>query len=79
MTNTPTVRTATGLVDKLFDAIDDLNAKRIDPEHARALSHTAKTIVAVAALEHQVQQAALAADGGEIRLRSLQIEAIAAE
>lgn len=45
------VRSSTGLVDALFSSIDKLNAKEIDPEHARAISHTAKTIVNVARLE----------------------------
>lgn len=44
-------RTTGGLVDALFETIDRLNAKEIDAEQARAISHTAKTIVSVAALE----------------------------
>jgi hypothetical protein len=44
-------RNSQGLVDTLFNSIDELNAKQITPEHARALSHTARTIVGVARLE----------------------------
>jgi hypothetical protein len=39
------------LVDALFDTIDRLNSKHIDAEQARAISHTARTIVTVATLE----------------------------
>lgn len=49
-------RTATGLVDALFDSIDKLNAKEIEPEHARAISHTAKAIVGIASLELQARK-----------------------
>lgn len=46
------MRRSTGaLVDTLFSVIDKLNAKEIDAETARAVSHTAKTIVSVANLE----------------------------
>jgi hypothetical protein len=53
MANPPEVvsRTTHGLVDALFDTIDKLNAKQIDAEQARAISHTARTIVSVAHLE----------------------------
>lgn len=44
-------RTSKGLVNALFDSIDKLNSNEIDPEKARAISHTAKTIVSVASLE----------------------------
>jgi hypothetical protein len=44
-------RTMHGLVEALFSSIDRLNNKEIDAEQARAISHTAKTIVSVAALE----------------------------
>jgi hypothetical protein len=44
-------RTMHGLVDALFNSIDRLNNNEIDAEQARAISHTAKTIVSVAALE----------------------------
>jgi hypothetical protein len=44
-------RNMQGLVDALFNSIDRLNNKEIDAEQARAISHTAKTIVSVAALE----------------------------
>jgi hypothetical protein len=39
------------LVDALFDTIDRLNAREIDAEQARAISHTARTIVQTAKLE----------------------------
>lgn len=45
------VRTSKGLVEGLFDAIDNLNQRKIDPEHARAIAHTARTIVRVAEVE----------------------------
>lgn len=45
------VRSSKGLVDGLFDSIDKLNSKEIDAEQARALSHTARTIVNIARLE----------------------------
>lgn len=53
MANTPVAvkRTTSGLVDALFNTIDRLNKKEIDAEDARAISHTAKTIVSVAHLE----------------------------
>jgi len=44
-------RTSSGLVDALFDAIDGVNEKKITPEEARAISHSARTIVGVARLE----------------------------
>lgn len=44
-------RSSAGLVDAMFDSMENLNAKKIDAEHARALSHTAKSIVAIANLE----------------------------
>lgn len=44
-------RSSKGLVDSLFDSIDDLNEGRITSEHARAVSHTSRTIVSVASLE----------------------------
>jgi hypothetical protein len=47
----PVARTSQGLVDTLFDTIDRLNTKQIDAEQARAISHTARTIVTVASLE----------------------------
>lgn len=49
-------RNAKGLVDALFQTIDDLNERKITPEHARAVSHTAKTIVAVASLELEIKK-----------------------
>lgn len=50
------VRTTAGLVDALFDAVDRLNAKEIDAEQARAISHTARSIVSVARLELEFRQ-----------------------
>lgn len=44
-------RTSAGLVEAMFDSLDKLNTKSITPEEARAFSHTAKTIVAIAHLE----------------------------
>ena len=51
MSTAVVVRTSKGLVDALFDSIDALNSKKIDAEHARALSHTARAIVNIATLE----------------------------
>jgi hypothetical protein len=65
-------RTSHGLVDALFTVIDRLNAKEIDAEHARAISHTAKTIVAVAELELEYRKFAVE---GVPNLTSLVIEA----
>jgi hypothetical protein len=53
---TAMTRTSTGLVNSLFDAIDNLNQKKIDTEHARALAHTARAIVAIASLELDVRR-----------------------
>lgn len=66
------VRTSHGLVDALFDTIDKLNTKTIDAEHARAVSHTAKTIVNVARLE--LDHRRFAAEAGGINLTSLALE-----
>lgn len=66
-------RTSKGLVDSMFDAIDNLNAKRIDAEHARALSHAARTIVSVASLELDMRKFNREVDGNN-DLKSLQIE-----
>lgn len=72
-------RTSHGLVDALFDSIDRLNAKEIDPEHARAISHTAKTIVAIANLELEVRKFRDAHQGSNKgELSSLTIETTAA-
>jgi hypothetical protein len=68
----PVQRTSHGLVDALFNVIDRLNAKEIDAEHARAISHTAKTIVSVAALELECRK--FASEGGGAKLISLAIE-----
>jgi hypothetical protein len=64
-------RTSRGLVEGLFDAIDNLNQKKIDPEHARALAHTARTIVGVAALELEFMK--LQKENGAGALKSLTI------
>lgn len=64
-------RTSQGLVDALFDAIDKLNDKKVTPEEARAVSHTARTIVGVAMLELKARQI----DGGAGQIRSLMIDA----
>jgi hypothetical protein len=55
-TSMQVTRTSSGLVDALFNSIDRLNAKEIDAEHARAISHTAKTIVSVASLELEMKK-----------------------
>jgi hypothetical protein len=64
-------RTSRGLVEALFDTIDRLNAKEIDAEQARAISHTARTIVNVAQLELEYRKWAEGTDQGLI---SLQLE-----
>lgn len=59
MTTTTVVnvqRNSKGLVDALFDSIDKLNKKEIDAEHARALSHTARTIVQIANMELEIRK-----------------------
>lgn len=66
-------RTTRGLVEALFDTIDKLNAKEIDAEQARAVSHTARSIVSVARLELEYRQFVEAS--GEKTLTSLAIEA----
>ena len=68
----PVQRTSHGLIDALFNVIDQLNARQIDAEHARAISHTAKTIVNVAALELEYRK--FASDGGDAKLISLTID-----
>ena len=66
-------RSSTGLVDALFDTIDKLNAKDIDAEHARAISHSARTIVQIARLELEYREFA-GTDGPErLKLTSLSI------
>jgi len=60
-------RTSKGLVDALFDAIDGLNQKKIDPEHARAVAHTARTIVSVAELELEFIKLKTADDKANLR------------
>lgn len=69
----PVTRTSHGLVDALFSTIDKLNAKEIDAEHARAISHTAKTIVNVARLELDYRRYA-AETKSDDNLTSLAIE-----
>jgi len=66
-------RTTNGLVDALFDCIDKLNAKEIDAEHARAVSHTARSIVQIAKLEMEYRESA-AAGGDRAKLTSLRID-----
>ena len=61
-------RTSSGLVEALFDVIDKLNNKEIDAEHARAVSHTARSIVQIARLELEYRK-------DEQQLVSLQIDA----
>ncbi len=73
MTTSVIQRTSKGLVDCLFNAIDDLNQKKIDAEHARALAHTARTIVGVAALELDFMR--LSAEQNGVALSSLAITA----
>lgn len=71
---TPIKRTSGGLVDALFATIDRLNANEIDAEKARAISHTAKTIVQVATLEMEFRKMA-AEDGAAKNLGALTIDA----
>jgi hypothetical protein len=66
-------RNSKGLVDALFDVIDKLNAKEIDSEHARAISHTARSIVNVAELELEYRKFTTDV---HVPLSSLAIEAI---
>jgi hypothetical protein len=66
-------RTMHGLVDALFNSIDRLNNKEIDAEQARAISHTAKTIVSVAALELEYRKWASAEPTLSGQLESLVI------
>jgi hypothetical protein len=68
---TPVVRTSHGLVDALFDSIDRLNGKKITPEEARAVSHTARSIVSIAHLELKARQL----EGGASQIHSLMIDA----
>lgn len=67
-------RTTTGLVDILFSTIDKLNAKEIDAEHARAISHTAKTIVGVAHLELEYRKFQQTSPGNELSSISVDSE-----
>lgn len=76
MAATEMVRTSKGLVDALFDSIDQLNAKKIDTEHARAIAHSARAIVAIAALELDVRRFNTETHDGGDNLKSLQIEGL---
>jgi hypothetical protein len=67
-------RSSQGLVAALFDTIDRLNRKEIDAEQARAISHTARTIVTVASLELEFRKWS-ESDATVAPLKSLQIEA----
>jgi hypothetical protein len=67
------VRSSKGLVDALFDSIDKLNAREIDSEHARAISHTARAIVSIASLELEARKFQQE-HGGKTELKSLAIE-----
>lgn len=67
----PVARTSQGLVDALFDVIDQLNGKKITPEEARAVSHTARSIIGVAHLELKARQI----EGGASQIHSLMIDA----
>lgn len=68
------VRSSKGLADALFNAIDDLNDKKIDPETARAISHTAKTIVNIAVLELKVREFRATQANDSEELKSLAID-----
>ena len=68
------IRSSKGLVDALFDSIDRLNSGQVTPEAARALSHTAKTIVNVARLEMDYRKMAESNAAG---LKSLTIDGAA--
>ena len=63
-------RTSSGLVDALFDCMDKLNKREIDAEHARAISHTARSIVQIARLEMEYRK-----DAADVKLVSLTIDA----
>lgn len=69
---TQVVRSSSGLVEALFTTLDRLNNKEIDAEHARAISHTARSIVGVARLELEYRE--FAKVNGEGKLTSLRIE-----
>jgi hypothetical protein len=58
-------RTSQGLVDALFNTIDRLNNREIDAEQARAISHTAKSIVSVASLELEYRKFATGEGSGQ--------------
>jgi hypothetical protein len=77
MANVPSAvkRTTGGLVDVLFQTIDKLNTKEVDAEHARAISHTARTIVSVASLELEFRKFSDGQSGSSSGLGSLTIDA----
>ena len=60
-------RNSKGLVEALFASIDALNERKIEPEHARALAHTARTIVGIAALELEYMRFQKENDGRELK------------
>lgn len=70
---TTITRSSKGLVDALFDTIDNLNAKRITPEEARAISHSARAIVGIASLEIEAHRLMIDSNN-EKPLKSLVIE-----
>ena len=49
-------RSPKGMVDAMFDAIDDMVAKEMTAEEVRAISHTCKTVVNVARLEADIRK-----------------------
>jgi hypothetical protein len=73
-TVTKVTRSSNGLVEALFDSIDRLNRKEIDAEHARALSHTARTIVSIARLEIEHRQFSQDLGADRAKLVSLSID-----
>lgn len=72
MTTALVTRNSSGLVDALFSAIDKLNAKEIDTEHARAIAHTARAIVGIANLELDVMK--FRQESKDASLKSLTID-----
>lgn len=48
---TKVVRSPSGLVDALFNSLDNLNNGTQSPDDVRAVCHTARTIVGIARLE----------------------------
>ena len=64
-------RTSQGLVEALFDTLDKLNDRKVTPEEARAVSHTARSIIGVAHLELEARKI----EGGASQIHSLLIDA----